>query len=491
MTTPPQASTGGWLAAAGHRAKLPHGDSDISFAQRVTRNLVDARSAQVLEILDEIPSTARVSAWAALLGDAGAADLFEFFAYRPADMISVLAPELPELRRWSTLVEICEACYALAAHRSGDPAGAGGLPYAGRISAAHLARTRWVLLSVPFTIGPQPDRLDLLRLNDDTGRLTALAQQARDDWLAVLAAIDDYPQLAGRLGDAEADIMSLATIRVASAVLQGAGCAADQTAAAGDRGDPPGREAAQFAVTRLLLPRFAWSKARRVYLRSAGQLSRWLSTAALAAALAALALAALGSIPGWSWAYTAAAVSAAVTYLLVTVTTAADARAAWPWLLRQPASAAVGLLALAAFGSDWWHPAVAGGHTGAALVAAAGLVGAGLAYLYIEAAGHGVRGRRLAWRPPVIGLFGLIHSLLISLIGLRFLLPVFASTPAGGPALSCWYAIHSCHGTALPVPVLLALATAWSFAAGVFLQIVWDDQPVTAPLAHVSWHRGG
>jgi hypothetical protein len=25
----------------------------------------------------------------------------------------------------------------------------------------------------------------------------------------------------------------------------------------------------------------------------------------------------------------------------------------------------------------------------------------------------------------------------------------------------------------------------------VFLQIIWDDQPVTAPLAHVSWHRKG
>jgi hypothetical protein len=133
----------------------------------------------------------------------------------------------------------------------------------------------------------------------------------------------------------------------------------------------------------------------------------------------------------------------------------------------------------------------AGGGNIRAVIAAAGLTGAGLAYLYIEAAQHGVRGRRLAGRPPLAGLSGLIHSLLISLIGLRFLLPVFTATPSGGPPFSCWHAIGSCHGQALPAPLLIALAAAWSFAAGVFLQILWDDQPVTAPLTHVSWRRGG
>ena len=112
-------------------------------------------------------------------------------------------------------------------------------------------------------------------------------------------------------------------------------------------------------------------------------------------------------------------------------------------------------------------------------------------HLYGEAVGHGVGGRRLARRPPVVSLIGLIHGLLVSLIGLRFLLPIFAASPQNGPALSCWYAAGSCHGMALPVPALLGLATAWSLAAGVFLQIIWDDEPVTAPLAHVSWHRGG
>ena len=28
-------------------------------------------------------------------------------------------------------------------------------------------------------------------------------------------------------------------------------------------------------------------------------------------------------------------------------------------------------------------------------------------------------------------------------------------------------------------------------AAGVFSQILWDDRPITAPLAHLRWRRGG
>ncbi len=33
----------------------------------------------------------------------------------------------------------------------------------------------------------------------------------------------------------------------------------------------------------------------------------------------------------------------------------------------------------------------------------------------------------------------------------------------------------------------LALATAWCLTVGVFSQILWDDRPITAPLAHLSW----
>ena len=416
------------------------------------------------------------------------AELWEFFTYRPLDVIEIFAERLDGKRRWSTLVEIYEAWYTLAAGGPGTMF-TGSLPYAVRVGAAHLARTRWALLSLPFTAPNRPSDPDLRRVNDDTGRLVALAQQARADWLSALGTIDDYPLLAGRIGDIEADARDVATVSVTPVQL-----ALDPvpgTAAAEDRADPPGREAARFAVIRLLLPRFAWGSASRIVLRSVSGVSLGFNVAALTAALTSILLFGLASIPSWSWAYTGAAISAAAVYLLITAAATIDPRGAWPWLLRQPASAAVGLLALAAFGSDWWYTGGANADAVRAAIAAAGLAGAALAYLYVEAAQHGVRGRRLAWRPSLVGLVGLIHSLLISLIGLRFLLPVFAATPSNGPALSCWYAIHSCHGQALPAPLLIALATAWSFAAGVFLQIIWDDQPVTAPLTHVSWRGGG
>ena len=36
---------------------------------------------------------------------------------------------------------------------------------------------------------------------------------------------------------------------------------------------------------------------------------------------------------------------------------------------------------------------------------------------------------------------------------------------------------------------VLALAAALCMAVGVFSQILWDDRPITAPLAHLSWRN--
>ncbi len=342
-----------------------------------------------------------------------------------------------------------------------------------------------MLLSQPFVGAARPERVDLWYVNDEPGRLVALAQQARDDWLTVLAAIDDYPLLAARIGDLERDAVTLAITQVTEAVLD-----LDPSSPA-DHDDPVGREAASYAVTRLLLPRFAWAAAARAYLRWASRLSRALSGAAFLAVIAVLVQLMIAFWLPWTPGYTAAAITAAAVYPLIGFAMAAEPGGAWPWLLRQPASAAVGLLALAAFGTTWWYTGSSRGDAGRAVLVMVGLAAAALLYLYFEAIGHGVRGWRLLRRPAWVTLLGLMHGLLISLIGLRFLLPFFASAPPHGPELSCWYLAGSCHGLALPVPLLLGLAAAWSLAAGVFLQIIWDSEPVTAPLAHVSWRRGG
>jgi hypothetical protein len=52
----------------------------------------------------------------------------------------------------------------------------------------------------------------------------------------------------------------------------------------------------------------------------------------------------------------------------------------------------------------------------------------------------------------------------------------------GGRLADVW------RGAAGSRPLLvLALASAWCLAVGVFAQILWDDRPITAPLAHLRW----
>ncbi len=474
-----------WMHDAQARAALPHGARDESYALLMRRTLLDSPNEKVSKILKAQSSRVRVSGWTDFLQAADGPELLRFFAYRPEDAIGKFSLSLPETQRWSSLAEIYEACYRLCEQGAHDQSAAGGIAYAARLSAAQLARTRWVLLSQPFASEARPESSDLQQVNEEPGRLVALAQQARDDWLAVLAVIDDYPQLAARIGDLEADAAALAAIKITEKQL-----GLDKPDDA-DLADAVGREAASFAVTRLLLPRFAWAVATRSYVRQAAAWSRFFSAAACLAVVAVLVQLLISVLLPWPSGYTSAAFTALAIYPLIGLAAAAEPSATWPWLLRQPAGAAVGLLALASFGSTWWFAGSSPGQTARAVGVTGGLVAAALLYLYIEAIGHGVRGCRLLRRPPGVTLVGLMHGLLISLIGLRFLLPFFTSIPTGGAALTCWYAAAPCRSLVLPAPVLLGLAAAWSLAAGVFLQIIWDNEPVTAPLGHVSWRRGG
>jgi hypothetical protein len=72
---------------------------------------------------------------------------------------------------------------------------------------------------------------------------------------------------------------------------------------------------------------------------------------------------------------------------------------------------------------------------------------------------------------------------MVSLIGLVAVAPAFAS-PAGRLG-GIWR--QPGYGRA---GLLLALAAAWCLAVGVFSQILWEDRPITAALAHLSWRRG-
>ncbi len=504
MSAEPVTTPAPWVADAVRVVALARRDGrNQELAAQVTRQLLAGEAArEVHGILTQGSSWQRILGWEGLLENVQGTEPFRLFAYHPADVLEWFERELPEMCLWSTLVELYEAWFQLAS--TGRLHASGIRPRGGVVGSAYLARTRWLLLSLPFRDGwgGRIEQLDRLRLHDESSTLAVLARQAREEWLAVLDAIDDYPDIKADL-DIEREAQDLTACTITREQLDRLDTTATALAAtrkAGATADPSGAEIERYVVTRLLLPRYAlervwpvvWRRARR-----AGWPRSWrVNVAFTAAASLAFAAAAglLGVGLGLQWhrgaVLTAAAASAVAGYALVAVAASVQPATAWPWLLRQPASAAVGLLALTAIPPDWWHDGGRGG-TAAAAGAAAALALAGLGYLYVEAASHDVAGQQRAWRPLVVGAAGYAHAGLVSLIGLRFLVPVLAQRPQARPlSLACWWAAQGCGPGALPVWLLLALAASWSFAAGVFLQILWDDQPVTAPLAHVSWRRG-
>jgi hypothetical protein len=147
------------------------------------------------------------------------------------------------------------------------------------------------------------------------------------------------------------------------------------------------------------------------------------------------------------------------------------------WLLRLPAAATVGVIALIALVSSNWGLSTPHAGIAAAIVLAAAACG----YLAVEVRNHGVAGRELTRVLGVAGI-GAAHALMVSLLGLVYVAPAFA---ADGERLArLWRAPG--YGYA---GVVLLLATAWCLAVGVFSQVLWDDRPITAPLAHLQWRK--
>jgi hypothetical protein len=145
------------------------------------------------------------------------------------------------------------------------------------------------------------------------------------------------------------------------------------------------------------------------------------------------------------------------------------------WLLRMPAAAAVGMVLLTGFLPAGWLRTPPGGW-----LAVAALAGASFGYLFIEVRNHGVSSGAAIGRALLAGVIGATHALMVSLIGLVVVAPAFVLDGRGLRAL--W--THPGYGDA---GMALALATAWCLTVGVFSQILWDDRPITAPLAHLSW----
>ena len=163
---------------------------------------------------------------------------------------------------------------------------------------------------------------------------------------------------------------------------------------------------------------------------------------------------------------------------------------ALPLMLRVPAAASIGLLMLTTMNPAWWEAAFAdtgvicgedpcswsGPHPlGVALL----LCLAALGYLLVNVRNTGVSWKGALCRAFAVWGIAALHSLLVASVGLTWVVPLFSED--GDVFVNAW--------TNHPGAALTALvqASAWCLVAGVFSQILWDDRPLTAPLAHAHW----
>lgn len=224
---------------------------------------------------------------------------------------------------------------------------------------------------------------------------------------------------------------------------------------------------------RHLLPRFAWLTTARLALYDDRPVWKWARIASGSAAIGAC-LAALGCAAALDVRW--ATISALICYgLLCGGVLVLPQGWGSMWLLRMPAASAVGIIALISL--------LAGGlvHTTQKDWRAAAALGAvSLGYLLIEVRNHGVGSAMAVLRALLVAGIGAIHALMVSLIGLVVVAPAFV--PDGSVLDKLWSRPTYGHAG-----LTLALAASWCLTVGVFSQILWDDRPITAPLAHLSW----
>ncbi|QOS59645.1 hypothetical protein [Thermobifida fusca] len=245
---------------------------------------------------------------------------------------------------------------------------------------------------------------------------------------------------------------------------------------------------------RHLLPRFRIWDTLRVAMATIDRPWRWIIVVAgltvAAIGMLSLVIAALVGFPT----LTCAAIAAGLCCLLGAIGILAYGRMwALPWLLRMPAAAAIGLFMLTAMHPSWWHaafgdslPEVSPGSQPVSpplgpLWVAILLSAAAYIYLLTTARNNGIKGLSALGRSLMVLLVGALHALMVSLLGLAWVVPVFSEN---GAELAQGWVTHPSSGV-----VTLVQATAWCLAAGVFSQILWDDRPITAPLSHTRWRK--
>lgn len=301
--------------------------------------------------------------------------------------------------------------------------------------------------------------------------LVARGRHARQTWLSCLNSYQSHPLLAtARPGEFETELSWLVFRRRhggAPLGLSGKSLSDPAPLTAEDQA------LIENAADRHLLPRFRLLGVAALALHADGSFARLARVLVAIGAMlmfgTAIWLAAQLQIHSATWA-------AAVGYLLIGAGSLAFGPL-WtmPWLLRLPAACALGLAVLITLPSDWWQTPRVG------FAAATVLACASFGYLVIEARNHGVALPAALWRAAGVVVTGAVHGLLVSIIGLVAVAPAFVDK--GDELAAVWQSPMS-YGQA---GMILVLSTCWCLAVGVFSQILWDDRPVTARLAHLHW----
>lgn len=346
------------------------------------------------------------------------------------------------------------------------------------------ARLRFLVLSEPMRWRGQQDKAWWGRKSDMTlsggagvlsrvfgpGSPLALAgrsQDARREWLALLNEYQSHFVLSQSRGsELERELRAVVFgSRSRPLCLSGKSLTADVPVTAQDL------VMVTDVIDLHLLPRFELLTVSRLVLHADSKAKRWarrsLAVLITTAGVVAIVCTALSHVR-------LAALLAVVCYTLTCVGVLLPGQPMGPmWLLRMPAASTAGFVALMALmatgwlvpaGRDWWY-------------APLGLSLASLGYLLLEIRAHGVGSRAALTRSLGVWLAGAAHATLVSVIGIVVVAPAFT-----GNLARLWS-----HPGYASTGRVLALTVTWCLAVGVFSQILWDDRPITAPLAHMSW----
>lgn len=346
----------------------------------------------------------------------------------------------PSTSSWVRAVRLTEAVSVLAE----EAAARGDRTAEVRLPAVH--RARFLLLSAPeMRSGGHSDG----RGQPLGPTLDERAQQARSDWLRDLLNHDDHPHLR-KLTSQQID---------------------EELRSVADYGPVAGGAVERAIVREAFLPRFMLTEVYKRLRRPA----RWAASAIFALLVAVTAvwlLAVAGRLSSGARALWLSGVLAGLAYALIVAAALFDEVIGYLACLRLPAGAAVGTLALLSFGSGWLStPGPWWSWASLALVIST------WGYLMLEARAHGAGRWAAPGRAALVALVGFAHALAVNAI----VIPVVGRALVDGLSAN----LSSLDGRA--VGHLLTLAASVSLAAGVFVQVLWDDRPITYPLTHLAW----